>query len=104
MKRTLEDLPAFAALCNVYNMATRTIALTRLAYERLEKQKQPGESFSDVVLREIPIPCETQQAKSWIILNLTPFPAPIPNCAPRCLPDEGREPIVNPAARGERND
>jgi hypothetical protein len=25
----------------------------------LKKQKLPGESFSDVVLREIPVPCET---------------------------------------------
>lgn len=40
-------------------MATTTIALTQLAYERLKKQKLPGESFSDVVLREIPEPCET---------------------------------------------
>ena len=41
------------------HMATTTIALTQPAYERLKKQKLPGESFSDVVLREIPVPCET---------------------------------------------
>jgi predicted CopG family antitoxin len=40
-------------------MACTTIALTQPAYERLKKQKLPGESFSDVVLREIPNPCET---------------------------------------------
>jgi predicted CopG family antitoxin len=40
-------------------MATTTIALTQPAYERLKKQKLPGESFSDVVLREIPALCET---------------------------------------------
>ena len=40
-------------------MATTTIALTEPAYERLKRQKLPGESFSDVVLREIPEPCET---------------------------------------------
>jgi hypothetical protein len=40
-------------------MATTTIALTQPAYERLRKQKLPGESFSDVVLREIPVPLET---------------------------------------------
>jgi hypothetical protein len=40
-------------------MATTTIALTQPAYERLKKQKLPGESFSDVVLREIPEPCDT---------------------------------------------
>ncbi len=40
-------------------MATTTIALTQAAYERLKKQKLPGESFSDVVLREIPEPLAT---------------------------------------------
>jgi len=40
-------------------MATTTIALTQPAYQRLKKQKLPGESFSDVVLREIPVPCKT---------------------------------------------
>jgi len=35
------------------------IALTPPAYERLKKQKLPGESFSDVVLREIPVSCKT---------------------------------------------
>jgi predicted CopG family antitoxin len=40
-------------------MACTTIALTQPAYERLKKQKLPGESFSDVVLREIQNPCET---------------------------------------------
>jgi predicted CopG family antitoxin len=40
-------------------MATTTIALTQRAYQRLKKQKLPGEGFPDVVLREIPVPCET---------------------------------------------
>ncbi|MGA2750293.1 MAG: antitoxin VapB family protein [Verrucomicrobiota bacterium] len=40
-------------------MATTTIALTQPAYERLKKQKLPGESFSDVVLRGFPVLCET---------------------------------------------
>ncbi len=40
-------------------MATTTIALTQPAYERLKRQKLPGESFSDVVLREIPTPLAT---------------------------------------------
>jgi len=40
-------------------MATTTIALTQPAYDWLRKQKLPGESFSDVVLREIPVPLET---------------------------------------------
>ena len=40
-------------------MATTTIALTQEAYERLRRQKLPGESFSDVVLREVPEPLRT---------------------------------------------
>ncbi len=47
------------ALCRLYVMATTTIALTQSAYERLKRQKLPGESFSDVVLREVPEPLET---------------------------------------------
>jgi predicted CopG family antitoxin len=42
----------------LYSMAKR-IALSQQAYERLKKEKMPGESFSDVVLREIPERCET---------------------------------------------
>jgi predicted CopG family antitoxin len=37
----------------------KTVRLTEAAYERLNKQKLPGESFSEVILREIPNRCET---------------------------------------------
>ena len=40
-------------------MATTTISIKQAAYERLKKQRMPGESFSDVILREIPEPLET---------------------------------------------
>jgi len=40
-------------------MATISITLTTEAYRRLKKRKQPGESFSDVVLREVPEIWET---------------------------------------------
>jgi predicted CopG family antitoxin len=40
-------------------MARTMIKVTQPAYERLKKHKLPGETFSDVVLREIPGPCET---------------------------------------------
>jgi predicted CopG family antitoxin len=40
-------------------MARTTIKVTQPAYDRLKKQKLPGETFSDVVLREIPGPRET---------------------------------------------
>ncbi len=35
------------------------ITLTKPAYERLKKLKQPGESFSQVVLRELSEKCDT---------------------------------------------
>jgi len=40
-------------------MATRTIAINEEAYRRLKKLKQPGDSFTDVILREIPDVLET---------------------------------------------
>jgi hypothetical protein len=40
-------------------MAFKTITLSVSAYERLKKLKEPGESFSEVVLRELPEPCDT---------------------------------------------
>lgn len=32
-------------------MATRTITITETAYERLTREKRPGESFTDVIVR-----------------------------------------------------
>ena len=57
-------------------MATTTIALTQPAYQRLKKQKLPGESFSDVVLREIPAPCITA---GDVLQSLRDYPAPLPD-------------------------
>jgi len=40
-------------------MASTNVNLNEAAYKRLEKLKLPGDSFSDVLLRELPDPCET---------------------------------------------
>ena len=40
-------------------MATTSISISTIAYQRLAKLKQTGDSFSDVLLRELPEPCET---------------------------------------------
>lgn len=40
-------------------MATVTVTLTTEAHARLLKNKLPGDSFSDVVIRELPDPCDT---------------------------------------------
>ena len=40
-------------------MAFVTLKITAEAYRRLKKLKLPGDSFSDVILRELPDPWET---------------------------------------------
>jgi predicted CopG family antitoxin len=40
-------------------MAFVTLTINTEAYSRLNKLKVPGESFSDVILRELPEPWET---------------------------------------------
>ena len=40
-------------------MASTTISVSESAYRPLKKLKLPGDSFSDVLLRELPEPCET---------------------------------------------
>jgi hypothetical protein len=55
----------------------KTIALSAPAYARLKKQKLTGESFSDVVLREIPEVCNTAGELLDSLKN-DPPPAPDP--------------------------
>ena len=45
----------------MYNlcMSFRNIGISDEAYARLKKFKMPGDSFSEVILRELPEPCET---------------------------------------------
>ena len=40
-------------------MAFITITIRNEAYDRLRKLKEPGDSFSDVIMRQLPDPCET---------------------------------------------
>jgi len=40
-------------------MASVTVTLSDKAYSRLKRLKEPGDSFSDVILRELPEPCDT---------------------------------------------
>ena len=40
-------------------MAFRTLTISEEAHERLRKHKLPGESFTQVILRELPEPLET---------------------------------------------
>ncbi len=40
-------------------MSYKTLSVRIEAYTRLKKLKAPGESFSDVILRELPEPWET---------------------------------------------
>ena len=40
-------------------MATVSITVSQEAYKRLKKLKLPGDSFSDVIVRELPEPCDT---------------------------------------------
>ncbi len=54
-------------------MATVTITLTAEAHARLLKNKLPGDSFSDVVIRELPDPCDTM-GELLDRFNSTPAP------------------------------
>ncbi len=40
-------------------MAFKTLTISEEAHQRLKKHKLPGESFTQVILREIPEPLET---------------------------------------------
>ena len=48
-----------AGSCNVHCIMSINITLTKPAYERLKKLKEPGESFSQMVMRELPERLET---------------------------------------------
>jgi len=70
-------------------MATVTISIKQEAHERLKKQKMPGESFSDVILREIPEPLETA-GQILDYFKLHPVPKANPKFEHAMLSDRGR--------------
>jgi len=43
----------------VHDVVSINITLTKTAYDRLKKLKEPGESFSDAIIRELPEKCDT---------------------------------------------
>jgi hypothetical protein len=55
-----------------------SITLKRPAYERLKKLKEPGESFSDVVIRHLPQPCDTcAEVEDYLTKNGVPAADPV---------------------------
>jgi len=57
-------------------MGYRTIVVSDEAYTRLKKRKEPGESFNDVILRELPPLADTC---GEVLDSLRDYPAPRPD-------------------------
>jgi predicted CopG family antitoxin len=70
-------------------MATTTISISEAAYRRLKRLKGPGESFSDVLLRELPEPCETC-GEVLDRLQQNPVPSASPRLRAAMLAGRGR--------------
>jgi len=68
-------------------MATTTISISQPAYHRLKKLKLPGDSFTDVLLRELPDVCETA---GEVLESLKRTPAPKANPKLRAALIDGR--------------
>jgi hypothetical protein len=56
-------------------MPFTTITISTEAHARLRKLKEPGDSFSDVILRTIPRPCATagEMLEAFESVPLTPM-------------------------------
>lgn len=56
-------------------MPFTTITISTEAHARLRKLKEPGDSFSDVILRTIPQPCATagEMLEAFKNVELTPM-------------------------------
>ena len=71
----------FAAFFVYYScMAFKTLTISEEAHARLRKHKMPGESFTQVILRELPEPLET----AGEVLDYLKFQPP-PRLDPRAL-------------------
>jgi predicted CopG family antitoxin len=70
-------------------MATVSITVTEEAYRRLKKLKQPGDSFSDVIVRELPEPCDTG-AELLESFKTRPVPKADPQVRKIVLANRGR--------------
>jgi len=57
-------------------MSYKTLTVRTEAYARLKKLKAPGESFSDVILRELPEPWQTC---GDVLQGLRNIQAPMPD-------------------------
>jgi hypothetical protein len=73
-------------------MRFRNIGINDEAYARLKQFELPGDSFSAVILRELPEPCKTAgEIESYFSMGCK---RPIPSCGEPCWLDAG---AVSPA-------
>lgn len=70
-------------------MAFVTITIKDAAYRRLRRLKEPGDSFSDVILRQLPDPCETA-GEVLQRLETIPIPRANPKLRAALLAGRGR--------------
>jgi len=70
-------------------MSYKTLSIRTEAYRRLKKLKAPGESFSDLILRELPEPWQTC-GDVLEGLRQMPVPQPDPKLAKAVLTGRGR--------------
>ena len=70
-------------------MASTNVNINGAAYQRLKNLKRPGDSFSDVLLRELPEPCGTAGAL-LDYFDIHPVPKANPKLRRTLLKGRGR--------------
>lgn len=79
-------------------MPSMNINVSTVAYARLKKLKQRGDSFSDVILRETPDPCLTAgEILDW--LESTEVPKADPRLRAAMLEGRGRRSTRPPSRK-----